>query len=299
LNWSDLTDLLITGGGRGITALCAQALPLQNKTLWICGRTPRLAPQSEWSQQDQTYIKALKEAKTPQEEIKNLLKAHAHLDLPSLPLPQFKKIHKELTAQLELEAHLVYFKSLGAHVEYLSVDVAHPESITQAIQKRDPSALSRIQGVIHGAGILNDSYFIKKEWIHFNQVLQVKTALLLWIQESLPALRLLVGFSSVSAALGNQGQTDYACANAMIDAYIEKRTRCSSDQSDSAIYGLSLQWGPWSGAGMVSDSLEAYYQKAGIRLIPAQEGQDAFREDILCLNPQKSGVFLRSFPFAH
>ena len=191
-----------------------------------------------------------------------------------------------------METHLSQFEVLGARVEYLSVDVARPDSITQEIQKRDPKAISRIQGVIHGAGILNDQYFIKKEWSRFNQVLQVKTALLAWIENHLPSLQLLVGFSSVSAALGNQGQTDYACANAMMDAYIEWKT-----QNTPTIYALALQWGPWSGAGMVSESLEMYYQKAGIQLIPSSIGQSAFQEDVSLLNPKESGVILRSFPF--
>ena len=291
-SWESISDLLVTGGGRGITALCLQTLPLQNKTLWICGRTPRLVPPSQRSQQETLYLQAIQSASTPQDEVRNLLHAHAQLDLPSLPLPHIKKLHTRLTAQIELDQRLSYFESLGARVEYLSVDVAHPTSITKAIQARDPNALSRIQGVIHGAGILNDQYFIKKEWEPFQQVLQVKTALFSWIEQTLPNLTFLVGFSSVSAALGNQGQTDYACANAMMDAYIEWKSQMKSE-----LYGVSMQWGPWSGAGMVSESLEAYYQKAGIQLIPAHEGQRCFKEDTLLLNPRQSGIFLRSFPF--
>lgn len=71
-------------------------------------------------------------------------------------------------------------------------------------------------------------------------------------------------FSSLTALMGNAGQTGYAAANAALDADAEARrnegTPC-----------MSIQWGAWSGGGMAS-GLESRMIQVGVGLIHEKEG---------------------------
>ena len=72
--------------------------------------------------------------------------------------------------------------------------------------------------------------------------------------------------SSVAGAYGNRGQTDYAAANATLDALARRL--------DARIAGraVSINWGPWGGGGMVSPELERAYAAKGIALIDPEDG---------------------------
>lgn len=71
-------------------------------------------------------------------------------------------------------------------------------------------------------------------------------------------LQQMLLFSSVSAALGNRGQANYAAANAALDASASVLAACGQ-------HACSMQWGAWAGAGMASASpqLLARLEKAG------------------------------------
>lgn len=60
-----------------------------------------------------------------------------------------------------------------------------------------------------------------------------------------PHLEHFVGFSSISAAKGNAGQTNYATTNAIMDRIIENRVKQN-------LPGISIHWGPISDVGMAA-----------------------------------------------
>ena len=43
---------------------------------------------------------------------------------------------------------------------------------------------------------------------------------------------------------------------------------------------ISINWGPWRGAGMVSPSLEREYERRGISLIPLNDGRETFVNEL-------------------
>lgn len=70
-------------------------------------------------------------------------------------------------------------------------------------------------GVLHSAGATRDAYLVRKSADDFAQVLAPKVAGCCALDAATAALPLdfFVLFSSLSAALGNPGQGDYAAGN--------------------------------------------------------------------------------------
>ena len=99
----------------------------------------------------------------------------------------------------------------------------------------------------HTAGVLSDRLIPNQLLSDARRVFAPKLAGLAAAAPRLvnEPLQLLLLFSSVSAALGNRGQSPYAAANAVLDA----SARAMSQQG---AIGCSIQWGAWAGAGMAA-----------------------------------------------
>ena len=81
-------------------------------------------------------------------------------------------------------------------------------------------------------------------------------------------------FSSVASAFGNRGQADYAAANDVLD----KLAYSLQGRTQGRV--VSINWGPWAGAGMVSPELEREYARRGIGLIPMTDGVEALLREL-------------------
>src|SRR5262249_53304340 len=163
-------------------------------------------------------------------------------------------------------------KESGATVEYHAVDVADAAAFGSLLD--DVLArFGRIDGVVHGAGIIEDKLVRDKTIESFERVLRPKVAGALTLMARLrpETLKFLVLFSAVSARYGNRGQCDYAAANEILNKLAASWSRSGSARV------VSINWGPWeSSGGMVSAELAQKFAEAGVKLISRGQGRKAF-----------------------
>ncbi|TAM22321.1 MAG: SDR family NAD(P)-dependent oxidoreductase, partial [Nevskiaceae bacterium] len=162
----------------------------------------------------------------------------------------------------------------GGSLLYTKLDVRDGKAflgfIDQVYQRR-----GRIDGVIHGAGVVEDKLVRDKTDESFGRVFDTKVGGALALRKRIrDDVKFVVFFSSVASAFGNKGQVDYASANDVLD-----KLAYSWQQRISGRV-LSVNWGPWADTGMVSESLKNEYQRKGIGLIPQQEGVDALLREL-------------------
>jgi 7-keto-8-aminopelargonate synthetase-like enzyme/NAD(P)-dependent dehydrogenase (short-subunit alcohol dehydrogenase family)/acyl carrier protein len=161
----------------------------------------------------------------------------------------------------------------GASVEIVQGDVAKPADVAAMIGASQRAA--PLRGVIHAAGVLQEALVPDQSANHFTSAMAPK-ARGGWELHKLTqdmALDFFVSFSSMASLTGSPGQTNYAAANAFLDALATMRRA-------QGLAAASIQWGPWADVGMAA-RLEF---GSGIEKLSVQEGIDALRT---LLKPQR------------
>ncbi|MFH8453873.1 SDR family NAD(P)-dependent oxidoreductase, partial [Streptomyces fungicidicus] len=248
--------LVVTGGARGITATCVLRLAERHRPqLLLLGRTP-LGEEPDWARG------------VPD----SGLKAAAAASLTaSGEKPTPKKVGllaASVTGSREIRATLDALHAAGSRAEYLAVDITDQAATAAALAPhRD-----RVTGLVHGAGVLADQLIANKKASEIERVFAPKLAGLRSVMAALPAERLrhVVLFSSVAGFFGNQGQSDYAMANEVLNTWA-----ASARRRLPWARVTSLNWGAWD-SGMVSPQIKAVFEERGIPLIQALEGAELF-----------------------
>jgi len=208
--------------------------------------------------------------------LKTMIDIRKHLitvEKMKVPAEIEKKIQKIYKSN-QIAQSIAKIEKTGATVSYRSVDVTNTDNF-KAFLKSIRKEYGKIDGIIHAAGLLNDKFFVDKTWESFEKVYQTKVNPLHVIADEMKDdLKLLVLFSSISSSYGNKGQSDYAAANSVFD----HTAALSSLNSDLRI--VAFNWGPWKGAGMVSETLEAEFARRGVPLIPLKEGGAYFVNEL-------------------
>ncbi len=262
--------ILATGGARGITAEVLREVARPGNTLILTGRS-RL-PDSEPEDTAQ-----LADANALREHYVAQVRAGAVKLTPG----DIRRRVQSLLDLRELRANLADFRAAGATVEYHSVDVTS-ESALGALIADIQSRYRRIDGVVHGAGVIEDKLLVDKPSDSWSRVIETKLMGLLLLQKLVDpeALKFFTVFSSVAGRYGNSGQSDYATANELMNRVcVALQARWGSRVAVSA-----LCWGPWGrtkfGAGMVTPETEAKFEKRGVSLVSAELGRRLFREEL-------------------
>lgn len=132
----------------------------------------------------------------------------------------------------------------GAKVHVVQADVSDRDAMTEVFGKIHKS-LPSLRGVIHCAGGIEDGMLIEQSWQRFQRVLPAKVdgAWLLHEHTQNLDLDFFVLFSSAASVLGNQGQGNYAAANAFLDELAHYRR-------SKGLVATSINWGPWAQIGI-------------------------------------------------
>ena len=194
-------------------------------------------------------------------------------------------LNKDRQVQLkELEAG-------GTRIEYRQVDVAQRDAVCDLIKDvRDD--FGNLNGILHCAGIIKDNFIVNKTKEELLEVVAPKVAGLVNLDEASRELPLdfFLLFSSIAGALGNQGQADYAAANAFMDAYAEYRNGLVEYKLR---YGrtLSVNWPLWREGGMQVDARaeEMMLQNSGLTAMETTRGIQALYQ---CLASSRSHVMV-------
>ncbi|WP_146662943.1 beta-ketoacyl reductase, partial [Enhygromyxa salina] len=169
-------------------------------------------------------------------------------------------------------------RAAGLRVDYQRCDVARREQVARLLDHVRANYGS-LTGIVHSAGVLDDGFVIRKSPAQVRAVLAPKIAGLVALDELSRAdeLDLFVCFSSIASVFGNAGQSDYAAANAFMDAYARYRRRLVA-VDERAGSSVSINWPLWAAGGMgQTPAVREQLGEAGLAPLATDEGVRALR----------------------
>ncbi|HEY8027484.1 MAG TPA: SDR family NAD(P)-dependent oxidoreductase, partial [Burkholderiaceae bacterium] len=172
---------------------------------------------------------------------------------------------------LPTEATLAEIRKLeghGAVVQYRQVDVGDAQAVSALVHGIDEE-FEGLDGIIHSAGVVRDSFLIRKTREQLQQVLRAKVAGTINLDQASRdiALDCFICFSSIAGALGNIGQADYAAGNAFMDAYAQQRNNLVVQRQRHG-KTLSINWPLWAEGGMQVDAATRQYLERETGMTP-------------------------------
>ncbi|MEV7046707.1 SDR family NAD(P)-dependent oxidoreductase, partial [Amycolatopsis sp. NPDC051061] len=157
---------------------------------------------------------------------------------------------------------LANLRELGAEVELTACDMADRDAVTALL------AGTRLAAVVHTAGAVDDGLLTDLSPARLDSVFLPKIDAVALLDELAGDVPLVV-FSSATGTLGTPGQANYAAANTVVDALVQRRRAAGRP-------GVSLAWGLWAEissltAGM-ADADMARTRRGGVIGLGSDEG---------------------------
>jgi acyl transferase domain-containing protein/NADPH:quinone reductase-like Zn-dependent oxidoreductase/aryl carrier-like protein len=173
-------------------------------------------------------------------------------------------------------ARMREFWTLGGSVEYRQADVGDLRAVEDLIGSIVQEH-GRLDGIIHGAGALQDALIRQKNLAQVSAVLAPKVRGVVNLDTASRSIDLdfFVAFSSMAGIVGNVGQADYAAGNAFMDAYAAYRDGLVR-RGQRKGRTLSIAWPLWTVGGMKVDRAVGERIKRKIGAADAEEGKLAF-----------------------
>ncbi|MFH0993935.1 MAG: type I polyketide synthase, partial [Pseudomonadota bacterium] len=166
----------------------------------------------------------------------------------------------------------------GTNVVVMLGDISREEEAADILE-RIRATLPELKGIVHAAGILDDGIIRDQTWERFIRVMSPKIDGVWNLYRHLQDRHLdfFILFSSTASGLGSPGQSNYAAANAFLDAM-------SHDLRQRGCPATTINWGPWDGIGMAASHKEAgaRYARQGVRPIRPADGIDIFDRILAC-----------------
>ncbi len=256
----DRSVVVLTGGARGITARLAVALAQRfGCSVELVGRAP--VPDAP----EDPEIAAAPDAPS----LRRVL-VERGWRTPA----EIERECGRLLAAREIRSTLDALEDAGVKAGYHTADVRDPAAMA-AVMADVRQRYGKIDGVVHGAGVIEDRLLADKRPDSFRRVFETKVAGAEAVLAALGGDRpFLVFFTSVSGAFGNRGQVDYAAAN---DALASLAWHLAGRWPSRVV---AVDWGPWAGSGMVTPELEREYARRGVGLVDGEDGIDRLLDEL-------------------
>lgn len=258
--------VLVTGGARGITAEVACELAERYRpTLLLVGSSP--LPEPEESPQTAGF--------TSPNELKAALMDQMRQAGEPVTVARVEAAYSRVLKDREIRSNLVRMQHAGATVRYYQADVRDEPAMVSLIEGIYRE-YGRLDGVVHGAGVIEDKLIEDKTPDSFDRVFDTKvdSAFILSRRLRADSLRFLVLFSSAAGTFGNRGQSDYAAANEILN-----KLALHLDSHWPARV-VSINWGPWTKTGMVTPELQRQFAERGVQLISIPAGREIFNQEL-------------------
>lgn len=258
--------VLITGGAAGITAEIAHALGSRYRPLLV------LLGRSALPEEEADDTRAVADPA----QLKQVLIARLRESAGGKVKPaEVDRVFKRLLKDREILANLERLRATGARVEYHAVDVRDGEAFGALIDTLY-ARHGRIDGVVHGAGVIDDKLIRDKTPESFATVYDTKVigARILARRLRPETLKFVLFFSSIAGRFGNAGQSDYSAANEVLNKLADSLSRAWP-----GVHALAIDWGPWR-SGMVGDQMLQFYAERNIHPIPLAIGTGHCLEQI-------------------
>jgi NAD(P)-dependent dehydrogenase (short-subunit alcohol dehydrogenase family)/acyl carrier protein len=274
--------VLLTGGARGITAEAALHLAQRYQpTLVLVGRTPLPAGPEPPETAGLTELGAIKRAIIEQQRRAGATPTPAAVEAA----------YRRLVSEREVRSNLERLRRAGARVAYFSCDVRDADAFGALLDDLYRT-YGRIDGVIHGAGIIEDKLVRDKTLDSLERVVstKVESAVVLAAKLRPERLRFLVFFSSIAGRLGNRGQADYGAASEILN----KLAIWLQAQWPGRV--VAIDWGPWAMLGMATPEVQRQFRERGVGLVPPEAGNDFLVAELACGRRGESEVVIAGGP---
>lgn len=252
---------VVSGGGRGITAMTAMALAERHGLkLHLLGTAP--VP---------NVSDSLREAAKNRSQFRRQIMATATGD--QNPVELWRNTQKAI----EIDITLQECRQRGIQATYHCCDVSDVDSVGRVlaeIRRIDGS----IQGVLHGAGAGQDSRFDRKRPDKVEKCLSAKIdgAITLMDQTEQDALEWFVAYGSISGRFGANGHTDYSLANDMMAKLVD---RFRSERPE--VSSVTFHWHAWGDVGMATKpEARLALEMIDMEFMPADDGVAHFLQEL-------------------
>jgi NAD(P)-dependent dehydrogenase (short-subunit alcohol dehydrogenase family)/acyl carrier protein len=274
--------VVLSGGGYGVTNHLARALvPLGCRIVFL-GRT-RLDPNID-------FRRLLEPGDDPDaalaEEVERATAGSADRD------PEREKA--EAAKALEIIRNVEALRGQGVEASYYRCDVTDAESVNRVIEEI-ADRFGRVDGVVHGAGVIRDRPFKEMTEEDFSWVTDVKLlgAWNLYRASIGRGLKFFVSLSSGACIQGNPGQSNYAAGNRAMSALMD----LLGERNESVLF-KALMLPPIEGTGMAEDpEIRALMKRMNASYVHADELAGLFTVELMLAPASDRWVlFMRSLP---